>query len=98
MLLAKWLNAQVHLVSTRQGITREWTEERTVNIVPVFYPRRAPGQAGSAWDHSAYQPDVIVINDGTDFDAGPLDEAAFTDAYAPSSRRCARLSQGPTSF
>jgi len=83
MLLAKWLNAQVHLVSYGgRGITREWDGRTDVNIVPVFYPRALPDKPGSAWDHSAYQPDVIVINDGTDFDAGPLDEAAFTDAYA----------------
>jgi hypothetical protein len=83
MLLAKWLCAQVHLVSYGgRGITREWDGRTDVNIVPVFYPRALPDKAGSVWDHSSYQPDVIVINDGTDFDAGPLDEAGFTDAYA----------------
>jgi hypothetical protein len=83
MLLAKWLGAQVHLVSYGgRGITREWDGRTDVNIVPVFYPRALPDKPGSVWNHSAYQPDVIVINDGTDFDAGPLDEAGFTDAYA----------------
>jgi hypothetical protein len=33
------------------------------------------------WDHSRYQPDVVVINDGTDYDGGPLDAVKFTDAY-----------------
>jgi hypothetical protein len=83
MLLAKWLNAQVHLVSYGgRGITREWDGRTDVNIVPVFFPRTLPDTPGSAWDPSLYQPDVIVINDGTDFDAGPLDLARFTDAYA----------------
>ncbi|HXQ81605.1 MAG TPA: GDSL-type esterase/lipase family protein [Opitutaceae bacterium] len=83
MLLARWLGAQVHLVSCGgRGITRDWSGKRDVNIVPVFFARTLPDKAGSVWDHSRYLPDVIVINDGTDFDAGPQDEATFTDAYA----------------
>ncbi len=83
MLLAKWLGAQVHLVAYGgRGITREWSGKTDVNIVPVFFPRALPDKPGSVWDHSRYQPDVVVINDGTDFDAGPLDLARFTDAYA----------------
>lgn len=83
MLLARWLNAQVHLVSYGgRGITRNWDGRTDVNIVPVFFTRTLPDTAGSVWDPSRYQPDVIVINDGTDFDAGPQDEAKFTDAYA----------------
>jgi hypothetical protein len=83
MLLARWLGAQVHLVSYGgRGITRDWSGKTDVNIVPVFFPRTLPDTPGSVWDHSRYVPDVIVINDGTDFDAGPQDEAKFTDAYA----------------
>jgi hypothetical protein len=83
MILARWLKAQVHLVSYGgRGITRNWDGRTDVNIVPVFFPRALPDTPGSVWDHSRYQPDVIVINDGTDFDAGPQDEAGFTDAYA----------------
>jgi hypothetical protein len=83
MLLGRWLGAQVHLISYGgRGITREWSGKTDVNIVPVFFPRALPDEPGSTWDASLYQPDVIVINDGTDFDAGHLDEAKFTDAYA----------------
>ena len=83
MLLARWLGAQVHLISYGgRGITREWDGKTDVNIVPVFFPRTLPDSAEPLWDHSLYQPDVIVINDGTDADSGPLDDAAFTDAYA----------------
>jgi hypothetical protein len=83
MLLARWLGAQVHLVSYGgRGITRDWSGKTDVNILPVFFPRTLPDREGSVWDPSRYQPDVIVINDGTDFDAGPQDEAKFTDAYA----------------
>ena len=80
---AAWLGAQVHLVSYGgRGITRDWSGRTDVNILPVFFPRTLPDTAGTVWDHSLYQPDVIVINDGTDFDAGPQYEATFTDAYA----------------
>jgi hypothetical protein len=82
MLLARWLGAQVHLVSYGgRGITRDWSGRTDVNIVPVFFPRALPDKPGSTWDNSLYQPDVVVINDGTDFDAGPQDESGFTDAY-----------------
>jgi hypothetical protein len=83
MLLARWLEAQVHLVSYGgRGLTRDWSGRTDVNIVPVFFPRALPDKPGSVWDPARYQPDVVVINDGTDFDAGPLDEARFTNAYA----------------
>ncbi len=83
MLLARWLGAQVHLVCYGgRGITRDWSGKTDTNTLPVFFPRTLPDKEGSVWDHSRYAPDVIVINDGTDFDAGPQDEAKFTDAYA----------------
>jgi len=83
MLLGRWLGAQVHLVSYGgRGLTRDWSGKTDVNIVPVFFPRALPDSPDSKWDHARYSPDVIVINDGTDFDAGPLDLAKFTDAYA----------------
>ncbi len=83
MLLARWLNAQVHLVSYGgRGIIRNWDGRTNVNTVPVFFPRALPDDPGSAWDHTKYSPDVIVINDGTDLDSGPMDDAKFIEAYA----------------
>jgi lysophospholipase L1-like esterase len=83
MVLARWLNAQVHLVSYGgRGITRDWSGKTDVATAPVFFERALPDKEGSVWDHSRYQPDIVVINDGTDFDGGPLDVARFTDAYA----------------
>lgn len=82
MLLARWLGAQAHLVAYGgQGITRDWSGKAPERTLPVIFPRALPDTEGSAWDPSRYVPDVIVINDGTDFDAGPLDLARFTDAY-----------------
>jgi hypothetical protein len=83
MLLARWLNAQVHLVSYGgRGLTRNWNGDTNVNTVPVFFPRALPDDPDSTWDHAKYSPDVVVINDGTDLDSGPMDEAKFIDAYA----------------
>jgi hypothetical protein len=83
MVLAKWLGAQVHLISYGgRGITRDWSGKRDTNTLPVFFPRTLPDQESPLWDPSRYVPDVIVINDGTDFDAGHQDEAAFTGAYS----------------
>lgn len=83
MLLARWLGAQVHLVCYGgRGITRDWSGKTDTNTAPVFFPRALPDEPNSAWDHARYAPDVIVINIGTDLDAGLPDEAKFTDAYA----------------
>jgi hypothetical protein len=83
MLLGRWLNAQVHLVCYGgRGITRNWNGDTNVNTLPVFFPRALPDDPASAWDPAGYAPDVIVINDGTDLDPGPLDDAKFIDAYA----------------
>ncbi len=82
MLLAHWLHAQVHLVSYGgRGLTRNWDGNTNVNTVPVFFPRSLPDDPRSTWDPAKYSPDVIVINDGTDLDSGPMDEAKFVDAY-----------------
>ncbi len=83
MVLARWLNAQVHLVSYGgRGITRDWAGKTDVNTVPVFFQRALPDSKDSTWDHARYQPDVVVVNDGTDFDGGPLDLGHLTQAYA----------------
>lgn len=83
MLLAKWLGAQVHVVAYGgRGIVRNWDGRRDVNTVPVFFERALPDDPNSKWDHARYQPDVVVINDGTDHDKDIMPEAELTEAYA----------------
>ena len=83
MLLAKWLNAQVHVVAYGgRGIVRNWDGRRDVNTVPVFFERSMPDDPATSWDHARYQPDVVVINNGTDHDKDVMPEAELTDAYA----------------
>jgi len=82
MLLAKWLDAQVHVIAYGgRGLVRDWSGNREVNVVPVFFERSLPDDPASKWDHNRYQPEVIVINDGTDHDAGILPEPELTAAY-----------------
>jgi Carbohydrate esterase 2 N-terminal/GDSL-like Lipase/Acylhydrolase family len=82
MLLAKWLDAQVHIVAYGgRGIVRDWAGKREVNTVPVFFERSMPDDPATKWDHSRYQPDVIVINVGTDHDHDILPQAELDDAY-----------------
>ena len=83
MLLAKWLDAQVHVVAYGgRGLVRNWDGRRDVNTVPVFFERALPDDPASKWDHLRYQPDVIVINDGTDHDKDIMPHAELTEAYA----------------
>jgi lysophospholipase L1-like esterase len=83
MLLGRWLGAQVHLVCYGgRGITRDWSGKTDTNTVPVFFSRAMPDEAKSSWNPARYQPDVIVINVGTDLDSGLPDAAGFADAYA----------------
>ena len=41
-----------------------------------------PDDPVSKWNHDSYQPDVIVINDGTDHDKDIMPQAELTEAYA----------------
>ena len=82
MLLARWLGAQVHVIAYGgRGLVRNWDGRRDVNTVPVFFERAMPDDPDSKWDHARYQPDVIVLNDGTDHDKDIMPEAELTEAF-----------------
>jgi len=52
------------------------------NTIPEIYGRTLPGDAQSRWEFSAWDPQVIVINLGTnDFGKGNPDEKGWTDGY-----------------
>lgn len=84
-LISKSLNAQYHLVAYGgQGITRDWSgkaEGEHVVLAPDYFVRSFPSDSTSTWDHSEYIPDLIVVNIGTDFDAGNPDEKSFYHVY-----------------
>jgi lysophospholipase L1-like esterase len=56
-----------------------WGHEKAI---PDIYDRIIPQEAASQWDFSRWQPDVVVINLGTnDFSPGNPDEESWVAAY-----------------
>lgn len=79
-LSAKAFNADLHdnAVSGR-GLVRNY-DDSPEPLMPYLYNKALPDH-GPDWDHTAYQPDVILINLGTnDYSKGDPGER-FYDAY-----------------
>jgi lysophospholipase L1-like esterase len=84
MLIAKELNAQIHLVSFGgRGLTRSWNNKTDEQNLPDFYQFAIADPAHSApWDHTKYEPDLIIIASGTnDFSPGIPDSETFITTY-----------------
>lgn len=84
MLIAKQLNAQVHLVSFGgRGLIRSWNNKTDEQNLPDFYQRSIADAAYPAsWDHTQYDPDLIIIAIGTnDFSQSIPDSETFIKAY-----------------
>lgn len=83
ILLGRWLDAQVQLVSYGgRGVMRDWQGKTDVANAPQFFPRALPDDPASHYDLAAYVPDAIVVCLGTnDFGPGRPDPAVFTKAY-----------------
>ena len=84
-ILAKKLNAQVHMIAYGgQGILRDWSGEtkgEQVVLAPDYFERAVPSNPDSKWDHTQYQPDVIIISIGTDFDSGMLEDEDYNEVF-----------------
>jgi lysophospholipase L1-like esterase len=67
MVLARALGAQAHLVCFGgRGLTRDWRGNSRVLKAPQLFELAVPEEAArAAWDHAAYQPDVVVVSIGT---------------------------------
>jgi lysophospholipase L1-like esterase len=84
MLAAQALNAQVHLVCHGgRGLVRSWNGRTDEHNLPDFYELAvADAQQPVKWDHSRYQPDLIVSAIGTnDFSTGLPEREAYVSAY-----------------
>jgi lysophospholipase L1-like esterase len=83
MLLGRWLNAQVHLVSYGgRGVMRDWQGNTDVTNAPQFFLRAMPDEPGSRWNPADYEPDAIVVSLGqNDFSKDLPDEAVYLKAY-----------------
>ncbi len=84
MLAADALGAQVHLVCHGgRGLMRSWNGRTDEANLPDFYEYAiADAKAPAQWDHSKYQPDLIVSAIGTnDFTPGVPDREAYVSKY-----------------
>jgi hypothetical protein len=84
MLAAQALGAQVHLVCYGgRGLVRSWNNRTDEFNLPDFYQLAiADGSEPVRWDHTRYQPDLIVSAIGTnDFNAGAPERSAYVAAY-----------------
>jgi len=83
MLLGRWLNAQVNLVSCGgRGLTRNWEGQTEDVTAPQFFQRALPDDPLALWDHASYVPDAVLIALGTnDFSSGLMEAESFITAY-----------------
>ncbi|MEA2698077.1 MAG: hypothetical protein QOI66_2348 [Myxococcales bacterium] len=85
-ITARNLNADlVTLAWSGKGIVCNYGDDPTscVDPFPIYYDRTLPDRAASQWDFASWQPQVVVINLGTNDVSTPVDptEAQFTGAY-----------------
>jgi lysophospholipase L1-like esterase len=74
---AKNLDAEYHVVAwSGRGVIRNW-DDAQVRVMPDLFKYTIP-ESGEKWDFSRWQPDIVVINLGSnDYGQGPVDEEDF---------------------
>ncbi|RZA04708.1 MAG: xylan esterase [Moraxellaceae bacterium] len=85
MLAAKALDAQVNLVCMGgRGLIRSWNGKTSEHNLPDFYQFAiATDKDPVQWDHTQYDPDLIVSAIGTnDFSLGIPDREIYVNTYA----------------
>lgn len=80
---ARTLDADLMLVCySGRGVYRNF-QGGGGEAMPALYPRTLPDQETPLWDFSVFEPEVIVVNLGTnDFSPGGVDREKFRTAYA----------------
>ncbi|GGY80260.1 acetylxylan esterase [Cellvibrio zantedeschiae] len=84
MLTANAFNAQVNLVCMGgRGLIRSWNGKTDENNLPDFYQfALATDKDPIKWDHSQYDPDLIISAIGTnDFSSGIPDRETYVNTY-----------------
>jgi len=81
--LARRLGAQVSLVSYGgKGLVRDWTGSTSEVTLPQFFERALPDDPTTIWDHSQYDPNLIIIAIGqNDFNKDVVPENIYVPAY-----------------
>lgn len=83
-LTAATVNAQAHLVCWGgRGLIRSWNGKTDEQNLPDFYEYAVGDNDKSLqWDHTQYQPDIIVSAIGTnDFSSGIPDRETYVSTY-----------------
>jgi lysophospholipase L1-like esterase len=79
---AAQLNADVMVSAWSGKGVIENNDTSTTELMPQIWLRSDPTDSNSAWTFTNYQPDVVVVNLGTnDFSNGIPDATQFTTAY-----------------
>lgn len=84
MLTAKTLNAQVNLVCMGgRGLIRSWNGKTDEHNLPDFYQFTiATDKDPIKWDHTQYDPDLIISAIGTnDFSSGIPEREVYINTY-----------------
>jgi lysophospholipase L1-like esterase len=82
-LAARALGAELVTVAwSGKGVFSNAGSATDVIPMPPLWERTLPARDDSRWDFSLIEPDVVVVNLGTnDFSPNNLDQAPFADAY-----------------
>ncbi len=79
---ANQLNADVMISAWSGKGVIENNDTSTTDLLPQIWTRADPTDTTSAWDFTTFQPDVVVVNLGTnDFSNGIVDATQFDTAY-----------------
>ncbi len=88
-LTAAHFQAQAHFICiSGRGIARN-CDNADAPLIPEFFEKTTVSNP-TPWDHTQYQPDIIVVNAGTNDTAGeddPVDVTVFQEAVAAFIRR-----------
>lgn len=80
-LAARALNAELYTIAISGiGLVVNYGDERT-HTMPNQYERVNPLDPDNKWDFTAWVPDVVVINLGTNDSNYSVDEREFVEAY-----------------
>jgi len=90
-LLARRLDAQVHIIGyAGRGLMRDWQGLKEPRSAPEFYEFTLADDSTTPWAHHSYEPDIIGVCLGNDFDSGVPDEQDYVQTYVEFVRKLRR--------
>jgi len=80
-ILARRLGAQAHILAWSGIGVLQNNDGRSINTMPKIYELAVPGVNRTLWDFTTYQPDIILVNLGTNDMASNASPEDFKAAY-----------------